>query len=99
VGKAQRKATAAHRIRSIRKGLIRVEVQAPKADQGLIRALAQELRGDAAKAAAVRRAVTAVLAKSPAMSALDVFGSELPDDAFEGVFSAKRGKTWRETGL
>jgi hypothetical protein len=42
--KSQRQATRTHRRRATARGLVRVEVQAPKKDAGLIRALAQSLR-------------------------------------------------------
>jgi hypothetical protein len=43
--RSQRKATRAHRTRAAQRGLVRVEVQARKQDAGLIRALAETLRG------------------------------------------------------
>ena len=45
--KSQRKATRTHRRRAAARGFVRVEVQAPKKDAGLIRALAETLRGGA----------------------------------------------------
>ena len=42
--KSQRNATRTHRRRAKERGLVRVEVQAPKQDAGLIRTLAETLR-------------------------------------------------------
>ena len=98
-GKSQRKATRAHRRRAAARGFVRVEVQAHKRDAGLIRALAETLRGGAEKAEVLR----SVLAKSvmnPQMrTAFDIFGSELPDDVFTGVFDQPRQRGWRRVDL
>jgi hypothetical protein len=37
--------------------------------------------------------------KAEAQTALDVFGSDLPDAAFEGVFDPPRQRNWREVDL
>ena len=44
--KAQQKATKTHRRRAAARGLVRLEVQAPKRDADLIRALAATLRDE-----------------------------------------------------
>jgi hypothetical protein len=97
--KAQKKATATHRRRTVAQGLVRVEVQAPKGDTGLIRAVAERLRGNAAKAKSLRSVLEMALSGSDPSSAFDVFGSELPDSAFSGVFNQKRDKKWREAEI
>src|SRR6266478_1258824 len=84
--KFQRKATRAHRRRATARGLVRVEVQAPKKDAGLIRALAETLRGRAEKAEALRSTLANALLHPDVKTAFDIFGSELPDEAFTGVF-------------
>jgi hypothetical protein len=96
--KSQRKAAGAHRRRAAARGLARVEVLAPKKDADLIRALAQALRSEAGKAETLR----STLAKSlvpEVKSAFDVFGSELPDEAFAGVFDQPRSRAWRRVDL
>jgi len=96
--KSQRKAIRAHRNRAATRGLARVEVLAPRKDVGLIRALAEALRSEAENAEALR----STLAKSlhPGVrSAFDVFGSELPDEAFAGVFDQPRERPWRRVDL
>jgi hypothetical protein len=65
---------------------VRVEVQTPKKDAGLICALAETLRGRAGKAEALRSTLARALLHPEAKTAFDIFGSELPDEAFAGVF-------------
>jgi hypothetical protein len=96
--KSQRKATRAHRRRAAARGLARVEVLAPKKDADLNRALAEALRNEADEAETLR----SPLAKSlhpEIRSAFDVFGSDLPDDAFAGVFDQPRQCGWRRVNL
>jgi hypothetical protein len=97
--KSQRKATRTHRRRAAARGLVRVEVQAPKKDAGLIRAVAEALRGGAEKAEAVRSTLTTALMHPEVKTAFDIFGSELPDEAFAGVFNRSRQGNWREVDL
>jgi hypothetical protein len=78
---------------------VRVEVQAPKKDAGLIRALAETLRGKTEKAEALRSVLTKALVHPEVKTAFDVFGSELPDEAFTGVFDQPRQQDWREVNL
>ena len=97
--KSQRKATRMHRRRSTARGLVRVEVQAPKRDAGLIRALAETLRGRAARAEELRSLLATALMHPEVKTAFDIFGSELPDEAFAGVFDQPRQGLWREIDL
>lgn len=97
--KSQRKATRMHRRRAAARGLVRVEVQAPKRDAGLIRALAETLRGRAAKAEALRSTLAAALIHPEVKTAFDIFGSDLPDEAFTGVFDQPRQQQRREIDL
>jgi hypothetical protein len=97
--KSQQRATRTHRRRAAARGLVRVEVQASKKDAGLIRALAQTLRGKAEKAEALRSALAKALIRPEVKTAFDVFGSELPDEAFTGVFDQPRQRDWREVNL
>ena len=76
-----------------------IEVQAPKKDVSLIRALAETLRGSTEKAEAVRSTLGEVLMHPEVKTAFDVFGSELPDAAFVGVFDRPRQGSWREVDL
>jgi len=97
--KSQRRATRTHRRRATARGFVRVEVQAPKRDAGLIRALAETLRGKAEKAEALRSALAKALTHPEVKTAFDVFGSELPDDTFTGIFDQPRQRDWREANL
>src|ERR1700694_1023468 len=87
--KSQRKATRTHRRRAAARGFVRVEVQTPKQDAGLIRALAETLRGKAEKAEAIRLPLAKALIHPEVKTAFDVFGSELPDEAFTGVLTSR----------
>jgi hypothetical protein len=97
--KSQRKATRTHRRRAAARGLVRVEVQAPKKDAGLIRALAETLRGKTKEAETLRSALAKAVMPPELRTAFDIFGSELPDDAFAGVFDQPRQRSWREIDL
>ena len=78
---------------------MRVEVQAAKADAGLIRALAETLRTKPEKAKALRSTLEKALVDPNVETAFDVFGSDLPDEAFVGVFDQKRPRDWRKIDL
>ena len=97
--KSQRKATRTHRRRAAARGLVRVEVQAPRKDAGLIRALAETLRGKTEEAEALRSALAKAVLPPELKTAFDIFGSELPDDAFAGVFDQPRQRGWRAVNL
>lgn len=96
---SQRKASTAHRRRAFARGLVRVEVQAAKGDAGLLRALAETLRSDPERAKALRSTLEQALIDPEVKTAFDLFGSDLPDDVFAGVFDQKRQKNWRELDL
>lgn len=87
---AQRKALSTHRRRRRSAGVVRVEVQVPAVDAGLVRDLAAVLRGDAAAAQAMRDQLRAVVVQPRAAAVYDIFGSDLPDSYFEGVFDQGR---------
>lgn len=82
---------------------MRVEVQAARADAALIRTVADTLlRGGPEQAGALRSALREALAVDATVrSALDVFGSDLPDEAFAGVFEERRtgAADWRSIDL
>ncbi len=65
-------------------------VQATKKDADLIRALAETLRGRDAKADVLRSTLANALHSPEIINAFDVFGSDLPDEAFAGVFDQQR---------
>jgi hypothetical protein len=97
--KSQRKATHTHRRRAAERGLVRVEVQARKSDAGLIRAVAKVLRGEPRKAEPLRSALERTLDQPKATTALEIFGSDLSDEHFSGVFDQQRQRDWRKVEL
>jgi hypothetical protein len=97
--KSQRKATRTHRRRAAARGLVRVEVQAPRRDVPLIRAMAETLRGRAQEANALRTTLAKALAPPAAKTAFDIFGSDLPDEGFEIIFNQPRERGWRKVDL
>lgn len=96
---SQKKASTTHRRRAVARGLVRVEVQAVRADSGLIRALAETLRGEPKRAKALRSTLERALIDPEVKTAFDVFGSDLADEAFAGIFDQPRQKGWREAEL
>jgi len=76
-----------------------MEIQAAKADTALIRALAETLRGEPKRANSVRSSLTQALGVGEVETAFDVFGSDIPDDAFAGIFDQPREKNWRKVEL
>ena len=100
---ARRRATESHRRRSAARGLMRVEVPALKTDAVLIRALADVLlRGEPSRVATLRAALREALIGPQVRTAFDIFGSDLTDEAFDGVFDAPRGRPqdrWRSVDL
>lgn len=93
---SQKKASTEHRRRASARGFVRVEVQADKVDAGLIRAIAEALRADDSQAKRLRVALEEALVDPKVKDAFDIFGSDLPDEAFDAVFDQPRQGTWRE---
>lgn len=96
---SQIKASASHRRRTRARGLMRVEVQAAKSDTALIRAIAETLRGDPKRAKTLRAALERGLNGNDVKTAFDVFGSDIPDEAFAGIFDQPRQRAWRKVAL
>lgn len=96
---SQKKAATTHRRRAAARGLVRVEVQAAKGDTGLIKALAETLRGEPERAKSLRSTLEKALIDPEVKTAFDIFGSDMPDDAFSSVFEQPRQKDWREVDL
>ncbi len=96
--KSQRKPTNAHRRRAAARGLVRIEVLAPTRDAGLVRSVAETLRSNPEKAEALRSTLERALGPE-IRTIFDIFGSELPDEAFAGVFDEPRQRNWREVDL
>lgn len=96
---SQKMASTTYRRRSFARGLVRVEVQARHGDVGLIRALAETLRGDPARAKSLRSTLEQALLDPQIKTAFDIFGSDLAEEDFAGVFDQPRQKKWREVDL
>ena len=97
---AQSDALAAHRRRRRDSGVARVEVQVPAIDAALVRDLAAILRGEPDAARALRVQLRAIVAEPRASAVFDIFGSDLPDAYFDGVFDHdRRADPPRDTGL
>ena len=97
--KAQRNATKMHRRRAAARGFVRLEVQARQRDADLIRALAETLRSESEKAKTLRSTLIQSLVHPEIRTAFDMFGSDLSDEVFAGVFEQSRQKLWREIDL
>jgi hypothetical protein len=97
--KSQKRATRAHRRRAAARGLVRIEVQAARNDAALIKAVAYTLRSAPKKAKLLRSTLEKALIDPGVKTAFDVFGSELPDEAFAGVFDQPRQRDWRDVDL
>jgi hypothetical protein len=87
---AQRKALTNHRRRRRDSGLVRVEVQAPDIDAGLIRDIAAVLRGEPEAAQAMRAKLRATVTKPRTASVFDIFGADLEDARLDDVFEVDR---------
>jgi hypothetical protein len=61
--------------------------------------MAERLRGDFDDAETLRKTLTAALRHPEVKTAFDVFGSDLPDEVFEGVFDLPRQRDWRKVDL
>ncbi|HEX4159894.1 MAG TPA: hypothetical protein VHY79_15620 [Rhizomicrobium sp.] len=65
----------------------------------MIRTVAETLRGGQEEAEALRSALAKLLIPRKVGSAFDIFGSDLPDEAFAGVFDQRRERHWRAVDL
>ncbi len=63
------------------------------------RAAARGLRGGAEKAEALRSTLAKAVMNPEMGTAFDIFGSELPDEVFTGVFDQPRQRGWRRVDL
>jgi hypothetical protein len=95
---APQKALGAHRRRRRGGGMVRVEVQVPAIDAPILRDLAAILRGKSDVAQATRNQFRSVVAKPRADSVFDIFGSDLPDAYFDGVFEQRRQRDTPRAG-
>ncbi len=80
MAQVQETALRRHRQRRKRRGIVRVEVQAPRGDAALIRLLAAELRADSDAARRLRALLHEALALAPNGSLLEMLACDLPGD-------------------
>lgn len=91
---SQRKATSAWRKRELASGYIRLEIRAKAGDAGLIRSLADSLRTN--ESDALRARIKEAVGDTEASTAFDIFGSDLPDSCFDGIFERPADTGWRD---
>jgi hypothetical protein len=87
---SQKMASTTHRRRSLPGGLIRVEVRVRHGDAGLIRALAETLRGNPARAKTLRSTLEQALLDPQVKTAFDIFGSISKVDLSPFLLELKR---------
>jgi hypothetical protein len=87
---AYRYPVSANRSRRLAEGVARIEVQAPAVDARMLRDLAVRLRERSPQAEELRACLRSLIARRDAGTVFDLFGSDLPDAYFEGVFEARR---------
>ena len=74
---------------------MRVEI----ANAGLLHTLAETLRVDPDRERLLRSVLEQALIDPQVKTAFDLFGPDLPDEVFVGVFDQPRQKGWREIDL
>ena len=62
-------------------------------------ALAETLRDESVKVKVLRSTLVKALVHPEIRTAFDVFGSDLPNEVFAGVFEQPRQRQWREINL
>ena len=78
---SQKKAVARHRERQLNKGIVRLEINVPEHDRGLLRALAAELRAGGTIAGRIRNTLQSALAHKQKVS----FKELLESAPMEGI--------------
>ncbi len=96
---SQRKASTTHRRRAVARGLVRVEVQAAKRILASYALWQKHFAASRAGEKCFDPPWSSALIDPEVKTAFDVFGSDLPDDAFAGIFDQPRQKGWREVEL
>lgn len=94
---SQRKASNAYRKRESAKGLVRIEVRVNASDASLVRSVVDILRTEHADA--LRTALQRAVGKKEVHTAFDIFGSDLPDEYFDGVFERPSDTGWRDIDI
>lgn len=87
---APRKTLNTHRRRHRDGGMVRVEVRVLAIDTQILRDLAAVLCGNPGAVQAMRVQLRSFVAKPRTASIFEIFGSDLPDACFQGVFEQGR---------
>jgi hypothetical protein len=95
--KAQRKATKIHR----RRGALARAARSSGPQKGCQSnpGVAETLRDESVKVKVLRSTLVKALVHPEIRTAFDVFGSDLPNEVFAGVFEQPRQRQWREINL
>lgn len=88
-----------HNLPTSREAQRRRETPAPMDDLTLMHKALETLRAGGEAAQRMRAAIGGALTECEGRSAIGVFASDLPDEAFDGVFPGKRESDWREIDL
>ena len=70
--------------------MVHAVVQVPAIDTEMLRDIAAILRGSAETAQTMRAQLRSLVAKPRLDTVFDIFGSDLPDAYFDGVFTQSR---------
>ena len=95
---AVHRAVQSHRRRRKERGIVRLEVQAPALDAGLLREVAEVLRSDPGRAETLRTGLRTLLHPSPSASLLEALRCDLDDEVFEEAMARPRD-TGRDIAL
>lgn len=90
--KSARRSLTSHRRQQKARGLVRVEVQAPASDAGLIREVAAELRSGTRRAAEVRSLLRRSLHPRKSLRELLAMDLAVPDEAFDEAVARPRDR-------
>jgi hypothetical protein len=85
-----RKAVIAHWTRRKDRGIVRLEVQAPASDAGLIRALGAALRGDEQRARELRAVLRSALRPEGNGTLLDLLACDISDELVDEALARPR---------
>jgi hypothetical protein len=84
------RAVQAHRRRRQERGIVRMEVQAPALDAGLLREVAQALRAEPERAEALRSGLRSLLYPRPPVSLWEALRCDLPDEVVDDALARPR---------
>lgn len=92
------RAVQAHRRRRQERGIVRLEIQAPALDAGLLREVAQALRAEPERAEVLRSGLRSLLHPRPPASLREALRCDLPDEVVDDAL-ARPHDTGRDVSL